>query len=62
MKKPMTLSEKRKMAAEFIEKTDPYHKKRPTTIIDLRAYANYIVQNHIEPANITEEMMLKFAK
>jgi hypothetical protein len=58
----MTLTEKRKMVMDFIERTDPYHKKSPTTIIDLRAYANYVEQNHIQPSSITEAIMMKFVK
>lgn len=62
MKEQMTLSEKRKIADDFIRRTDPYHKKHPSVVIDLRAYAAYVEQNHIAPQNITDDMVLKFAK
>lgn len=62
MKSQMTLSEKRKIADEFIKRTNPYERKASPIIMDLRGYADYVAQNHIATGSITDEMMMKFAK
>lgn len=57
----MTLSEKRKLAAEFIERVNPYEKKKTDIIMDLRAYVAFVDSNDISPRDITNDMMLQFA-
>ena len=58
--KELTLKEKNALAQAFIERINPYERKKASYIMDLRAYAKYLKENDIGPHNITDEIMAKF--
>ncbi len=55
----MTRAEKRRLADEYIKRTDPYtHHDFPT--VDLRAYMRYVKENNLSPRDVTSEVMAQF--
>ncbi len=59
MTEQMTRAEKRKLADEFIQRTDPYtHQEFPA--VDLRAYMRYVKEKRLSPRDVTPEIMAKF--
>lgn len=50
---------KRNIMDNFIAKNKPYEKKEPLKF-DLRGYAAYIEENHLQASDITPEIMKMF--
>jgi hypothetical protein len=61
MTERMTRAEKRRLADEFIKRTDPYtHHDFPA--IDLRAYIQYVKDHNLMAKDVTPEIMEMFIK